>query len=146
MPSPGQSSIAGTLGAKTYTVDGGFDTQFNEQGTFVQKLATAIDSGWTCATPTTSTSMASAFDAELANYLAGQGKQFVDCIAAGIDTEIDAWVASWDTKLQIHTFVVSAAGIVSRIQACAPIWSAGAQAVAESAADAFMSGFGQEVG
>lgn len=145
MPSPGASSIAATIGAKTYTVEGGFVTQFVNPSSFVTSLATAMDAGWTSATPTTATTMAAAFTAEFASY-AGNGRVFIDCVATGIDDETAAWVASWDSQASVHTYTVNAASIVSRIMACSPVQSAGAQALAEAAADAFMSGFGQEVG
>lgn len=146
MPSPGKSAIADIIGAKTYTVEGEFATQFNVDGTFVQKLSTALDSGWTSVSPSTTTSMATAFTSELDGYLSGQGKQFLDCVAAGIDQETADWVLSWNSETQIHGYTVTAASIVSHIKDCAPLWSSGAQAIAQVCADAFMSGFGQEAG
>ena len=115
MPSPGQSAIADIIGAKTYTVEGDFATQFNVDGTFVQKLSTALDSGWTSESPSTPTSMATAFTSELDGYLSGQGMQFLDCVAAGIDQETADWVLSWNSETQVHTYIVTAASIVSRI-------------------------------
>lgn len=146
MPSPGQAAIASSIGTKSFTVEGGFVTQFQSTAEFIQDLATAINAGWTCASPTTPSTMAAAFTSQFAGMLAGVGKQVIDCIAAGIDAEIAAWVASWNTGTSTHTYVVNSASIVSRIQACSPVWSNGAKAIAEAVADAFMSGFGQEVG
>lgn len=145
MPSPGAASIAATIGAKAYTVEGGYATQFVDPSSFVTSLSVAMDAGWTSASPTTATAMAAAFSAEFSSY-SGNGRTFIDCVASGIDDEVAAWVASWDVDLQVHTYTVNAASIVSRIMACSPVQSAGAQALAEVAADAFMSGFGQEVG
>ncbi|MCW8965371.1 MAG: hypothetical protein OQK82_01590, partial [Candidatus Pacearchaeota archaeon] len=123
------------------------NTQFVETYPTTQKLAAAIDAGWTSASPTTATTMAASFSAEFAGYLfPGIGQTFIYCIASGIDAEIAAWVASWDTLAQIHTYPPNAASIISRIMACSPVQSAGAQAIAEAVADAFMAGFGQEVG
>lgn len=146
MPSPGQDAIATTLGSKTYTVEGGFNTQFKKETTFVQKLATAMDAGWTSASPSTPTAMSNAFTTEFTGYLNGQGMLFVSCVASAIDAETTAWVNSWDSTAQVHTYTVSAANIVTGTQNCAPLWSNGAKAIAEAAADAFMSGFGQETG
>lgn len=146
MASPGQEAIASKLGSKTYSVEGGFDTQFKTETTFIQKLATALHAGWTSAPPSTSTAMSTAFSSEFADYLTGQGMQFISCIASAIDTETTAWADSWDSTAQVHTYIVSAANIVTGIQNCAPLWSNGAKAIAEAAADAFMSGFGQETG
>lgn len=146
MPSPGADAIAATIGAKAFVVEGGLDAKFAANGELVQRLAEAVDAGWTSATPTTPTSMGAAFDGVLGDYVAGRGRQYIDCIADGIDQETADWVASWDTQAQAHTYVVNAASIVGRIQACAPLWSAGAQALAEAAAEAFMSGFVQEGG
>lgn len=146
MPSIGQSAIANILGAKTYTVEGGFNTQFNVNGTTVQKLATAIDAGWTSASPTTPTSMAASFAAEFSSYLAGPGLVFIYCVAQGIDDETQAWADSWNPIPAVHAYTVNAASIVSRIMACSPVQSNGALAISEAVADAFMTGFGQEVG
>lgn len=146
MPTPGQSAIATFIDAKTFTVEGGFATQFNGDAPFVQKLATALDAGWTSASPMTPTTMAEHFDTEFNGYLTGQGLLFLGCIASAIDDETAAWAASWDSQAQVHTFAVSSVGIVGRIQECAPLWSNGAQAVAQVTADAFMSDFDQEAG
>jgi len=144
MPSPGASAIASSIGTKSFTVEGGFATQFVSTGEFVVKLSNAIHSGWTSASPSTPTTMATSFATEFSTYLSGNGAVFVNCIASGIDAEIAAWAASWNGS--VHTFTVTAASIVSRIMACTPIVSNGAQALAEAVADAFMSGFGQEAG
>lgn len=146
MPSPGQDAIATALGSKTYSVEGGFTTQFKKETTFIQKLATAMDAGWTSASPTTPTTMSNALNTEFTGYLVGQGLLFVGCIGSSIDAETTAWADSWDSTAQVHTYTVSAPKIVIGIQNCAPLWSNGAQAIAEAAADAFMSGFGQETG
>lgn len=146
MPSPGQDAIATTLGNKAYTVEGGFNTQFKKEKTFIQKLATAMDTGWTSAPPSTPTTMSGSFAAEFNAYLTGRGMLFVSCIASAIDTETTAWGNSWDSIAQVHHYTVSAANIVTSIQNCAPLWSNGAKAIAEAVADAFMSGFGQETG
>lgn len=146
MPSIGAAAIASTIGAKSYTVEGGFSTQFVSTAEFVVKLANAIHAGWTSASPTTPTTLSASFAAEFAGYLSGNGLLFVNCIATGIDDEIAAWVSSWEPVPAVHTFTVTAASIVSRIMACSPVVSNGSQALAEVVADAFMSGFGQETG
>lgn len=146
MPSPGSRSIAASIGAKSYTVEGGYDTQFIESNEFIQKLAKALDAGWTSASPIMPTSMSAAFSAEFAGYLAGRGQVFVNCIASGIDQETAVWVASWNPIVQVHTYVVNAGSIVGRIMGCSLVQSNGARAMAEVCADAFVDGFGQEVG
>ena len=146
MPSIGQAAIA-TILAKPYTVEGGFNVQINVNGTFVQKLASAIHAGWTSSSPTTPTSMVSSFNAEFTGYLiGGLGKTYVECIASGIDAEVNAWVASWDNIALVHTYTVNAASIVGRIMACSPYISTGTQICADASAEAFMVGFGQEAG
>lgn len=146
MPSIGAAAIASTIGAKSYTVEGGYPTQFVSSGAFVVKLANAIHAGWTSASPTTPTSMAASFSAEFAGYLLGNGLLFVNCIASGIDDETAAWVASWQPIPAVHSYTVTAASMVSRMMACSPVVSNGSRALAEVVADAFMSGFGQETG
>lgn len=146
MPTIGASAIADIIGAKTFDVDGE-TVQFNASGDTAQGVGAAINAGWTCAAPVVPSTMAVAFAAQFANIV-GQGLAFLMAIANGIDAEIALWVASYvpPPGPGTHAYVVSAAGIVSLIQASSPLWSAGAQALAEAAADAFMSGFQQEVG
>lgn len=144
MPSPGATAIAHSIGGKNYVVEGNFATGFTTGSPFVSKLATAMDTGWTSSSPSTSTSMDNAFASELGSFLQGAGLAFLNCVAQSIDAETTAWVNSWNGA--VHTFVVSAPSIVDRIMACAPVASHGVQALAEAVADAFMSGFGQETG
>lgn len=146
MPSIGTAAIASIIGAKAYSVEGAFPTQFITSGEFVAKLANAIHAGWTSASPTTPTGMAASFSAEFTGYLSGNGWLYVSCIATGIDDETITWVNSWDTNSQLHTYTVNAASIVSRIMGCTPVVSNGSRALAEVVAGAFMSGFGQETG
>lgn len=144
MPSPGTSAIAAILGAKSYTVEGNYTTNFDPQGEFVSKLATAMHTGWTSSSPSTGTSMSSAFSATFSGYLAGTGLLFINSIAQGIDEEIDAWVNSWNGSS--HSHGVTQNTITTRILALSPISSNGVQAITEVVAAAFMSGFGQEAG
>ncbi len=170
MPSLKQSDIATELGKKTYTAyttaEGvAVKTQFNTKGEFVQKLATALNKGWTCAPPSTPTTMETEVTREFSldtdlPYLTGIGASLVKCIAIAIDNETSDWADSWSSETGTHTYVVSASNIVTGIKGCTklatedpeaeppvpPFWSNGAKAVAEAVADAFMSGFGQETG
>jgi len=146
MPSPGATTIAATICEKTYIVEGNHATVFNKQGTFVQSLAKAMDSGWTSATPTTTTTMVASFEAEFSERLKGQGKQMIMCIAQAIDAETAAWAASWDSLTMIHTYAPNVGSIVITTQGCAPLWSQGAIAITEVVAKAFVDHFEQEVG
>lgn len=133
--------------AVPFTVEGGYPTQFvnnGADGKFIDKLANAIRNGWTCASPTTPSTFEAAF-AAIFSYTSN-GAAFLEGIADGLDDEIDAWVASWNPTLGIHTYVVNAASIKSRIMAYSPVNSAGTNALAQAVADAFMAGFQQEVG
>lgn len=143
MPSPGPAALRTAL-AVPVTVESGQTTQFSENGLFVGQLAAAMDAGWTCATPTTPSTFTSAFDAAFPHITGGA--LFLQCIASGLDDEVMAWVASWDSDVGIHTYTVNAASIYSRIMGCSPVNSAGTRALAQAVADAFMLGFGQETG
>ena len=146
MPSPGAGAIAEQIGAKKYTVEGGFSVEFSESGEFILKLANAMNAGWTSSSPLLSTSMSVAFSGEFAGYLVGRGSVFVNCIARGIDQETAIWVASWDVRAQMHRYVVNAGSITGHIMGCSPVRSNGAHALAEACARVFAAGFGQEVG
>lgn len=151
MPSTGVTAIRAVLGAKTFSLPWNNTTYpagFNVNGQNTIKVATAMHAGWTCATPTTPSAFAAAFVAQYAGYFTGSGNGylFTNCIATGLDAEVAAWVASWTTPANVHTYVVNAASITARIMACAPINTPGAVAMAEAVASAFMAGFGQEVG
>lgn len=146
MPSPGIPALEAVL-ATSYTI-GGYAAHMEQYGTTVVKLATGMDSGWVCVSPTIPSDMEVAILAAFGAYLgpASQGYRFIQCCGRGIDQEVDAWIASWDVVLQIHTYTVNAASIKSRILACAPFVNAATTAIAQAVADAFMSGFGQETG
>lgn len=139
MPTPGADNIATSIVGMSYTVEGGVDTQFKETCDFVQELAAAMDAGWTSSADTP-TSMTTEFQSAFEGY-----HEFVFCIATGIDQETAAWADTWDGSS--HSYAVTKEKIVNSIKACAdPFWSNGAQAIAEAAADAFMSGFSQDSG
>lgn len=144
MPSPGPAALRSAL-AVPYTVEGGHPTQFQADGQFITDLAAAIDAGWTCASPTTPSTFAEAFTAAFA-HITGGGAPFLQCVASGLDDEVDAWIASWDSEAGIHTYAPSSASIVSRITGCSSLSSAGVTALAEAVADAFVASFEQEVG
>jgi hypothetical protein len=134
--------------AVPFTVEGGHPTQFVNNGAdggFIARLAIAMNAGWTCASPTTPSTFGPTFSAEFSDYT-GPGAAFVTGIAAGLDDEIDDWVASWDSTLGIHTYVVNAASIKSRIMGYSQVNSVGTNALAQAVANAFMDGFLQEVG
>ena len=148
MPSPGQETLATDLGSASYSMTHNGETltiSFNSDGDTIQRLATAMDSGWTITSPTSPTSFESTFNTEFSDIL-GQGKTFMDCIATALDTEVDVWIASWDTNSQTHTYVPSASTIKGNITSCSPVSSAGVEALAQKVADTFISYFEQEVG
>ena len=149
MPSPGITTLKSEL-AVPFTV-GGYATQIVLNGQFDTRLATAMHNGWTCATPTTPSQMEVNVITEFGSYVGisgsfGTGWQHLLCLGRGIDQEIDAWVASWNTTLGIHTFTVSAASIYGRIVACYPWNAPGPDAVAHAVANAFTTYFEQEIG
>lgn len=150
MPSPGIVTLKTEL-AFPYTVEGGFPTQIALSGEFNTRLATAMHNGWTCATPTTPSQMEPNIITEFSAYVNtsgpyGTGWQHLLCLGRGIDQEIDAWVASWNSTSMIHTFIVTAGSIYNRIITCYPWNSNGTDAMAHAVADAFAAYFVQEVG
>ena len=144
MPSIGAAAIANGIGAKAFTVEGGFATQFISTADFVVKIANAIHAGWTSSSPSTPTSMVASFATEFSGFLTGNGLAAGGCIASAIDDETTDWANSWNGAT--HSYVVSAASIVSRVAACSPVSSNGMTALAEVVASLCMSGFGQETG
>lgn len=153
MPSPGQSAIATALGEATFDVEvTNEDDQtenrtqkFEKDGVFIQQLATAIHTGWTSVTPSTVTTMVTVFENVFTNLL-GNGKNVVLAIAQGIDVEVAAWAASWDSTKAKHLYEPDADAIYDKIINAVPITSNGIEALAQAVADAFMAGFGQEAG
>lgn len=147
MPSPGYTAILNAFDGLTYSVEGGYNTSFNKNNSFIQDLASAIHNGWTSATPTTSTTMASKFAAQPFASYTGYSI-FIQKIAQGIDAEVNAWVASWvpPPGSATHTYVVNQASIYNRIMSASSVQSNGAKALAQKCAQIFASNFGQEVG
>jgi len=145
MASPGIDAIASEIGKKTYTVEGGFNVQFKTQSPSVQKLATAIDAGWTSSAPSTITTMATAITAEF-TLASSAGLAYLIAIGTGIDSEIGKWAASFNATTSLHAYVPTALLIVTAIMAASPVKSAGALALAQVVANVFITNFEQEAG
>lgn len=145
MPSPGKESIATEIGKKTYTVEGGFDVQFKTQSNTVQKLATAIDAGWTSSAPTTITTLANAITREF-TQVSGNGLANLIALGTGIDAEVTKWAASFNSLTSLHTYAPTAIAITTATMAASPIKSAGAIALSNVVADIFIANFEQEAG
>lgn len=145
MPSPGKTAIANSLGNKPYTVEGGFSVTFKQQGDMVQKLSTALDNGWTSATPSTTTTMATAIINEF-TLVTGNGLVFLTALGTGIDNETSKWAASVNPLTTLHTYAPTAPAIVTAIMAASPVQSAGALALAELVSNIFIANFEQEAG
>lgn len=146
MPSPGVAAIVDSIGNTRYQVEGGFSTEIKKESPTVQKLAAGMHAGWTSATPSTVTTMATTIPAAVGGILAGPGLAFFTAIGTGIDQETALWAASWIPVSVKHAYAPSADAIVSKIMAASPVQSAGAKALAERAAAAFIEHFVQEVG
>lgn len=145
MSSPGKDTIATALGNKTYTVEGGFKTQFKADSETIQKLASAIDAGWTSSAPSTITTMATEIASKFSNTL-GNGLAYLIALASAIDTETSKWAASFNPLTGLHTYAPTAAAIIATTLAASPIQSAGVTAMAEAVAQVFIDNFEQEVG
>lgn len=146
MPSLGQQSIAANIGDVPYSVEGGFETEIKQASMVVQKLATGMDTGWTSASPSTVTTMATTIPAAFNSFVI-DGLEFLTAIGTGIDAETALWAASWNSTSATHLYIPSSASIMAKIQAASPtVWSAGAQALAQAATNAFLASFEQEVG
>lgn len=146
MPSPGTAVIASAIGDVAYTVEGGFDTEIKQESMVVQKLATGMHNGWTSATPTTVSTMAATIPAAFSGFVV-DGLEFLTAIGTGIDAETTTWAASWNSTSATHAYSPASASIMASIKAASPtVWSAGAQALAQAATDAFLANFEQEVG
>lgn len=146
MPSPGAASIASAIGNVNYSVEGGFATQIKQQSWVVQTLANGMHSGWTSASPSTVTTMAATIPAAFAGTVTS-GLEFLTAIGTGIDAETALWAASWNATSVKHLYTPASASIMAAIEAASPtVWSAGAQALAQAATNAFLASFEQEAG
>lgn len=119
MPSPGTTTLKTGLASQSFILESvGGTLNFNPEGEFIQKLANAIHTGWTSISPSTPTTMVTSFTSEFASYMmAGSlGKLFmIDSVAQGIDNEVQQWVSSWDSFLQIHSYSPNGTSIKNRI-------------------------------
>lgn len=145
MPSPGKASIEKELANLPYTVEGGFPVKFIQSGSLVQNLSTALDTGWTSASPAVITTMATAITNQFSNT-SGQGLAFVIALGTGIDVEVSKWAASYKPIPNVHTYAPTATAIVAAILAVSPIQSAGIIVLANAVATIFIDNFEQEVG
>lgn len=153
MPSPGVATIKAALVGTTFTVDQtiGDTTEsltcsFTEDAPVVNKLAAGIDSGWTSASPTTISTMAAAISTEFAYLGSAPGVVYLVAIGTAIDTETTAWAASWNAQAATHAYAPQKAAAMATYKAAVPAISAGMEALAEAAIDAFLADFGQEAG
>ena len=147
MPSPGISTLKSDL-AFSYTVEGGFSTQIILDSETDVRLATGINNGWGSPYPTTPTTMEIAILAAFGGYVlpTGGGYQNLRAIGLGIDEEIAAWIASWDSIGMVHTYTVNPASIESRIISHYTINSNATAALALNVAQTFCNYFIQEGG
>lgn len=146
MPSPGASTLASQIAPLTFVVEGGFETTLQSGWHTATRVARAMHNGWTCASPTTPSTMTASFASEFADIRSSIGPGYLHAIGIGIDAEIQQWVASWQHEPHIHAYVPSAASIYSRIMAASPWDSAAIRALSQRVADVFMASFVQEVG
>lgn len=145
MPSPGKTAIEKELAKLTYTVEGGFPVKFIQSGYLVQNLSTALNTGWTSASPTTITTMATAISQQF-NTFRGQGLTFVIALGTGIDTETAKWAASFKPLPNIHSYAPTVQSTIAAILAASPIQSAGIIALTNAVATLFIDNFEQEIG
>ena len=97
MPSPGIPILKTEL-SYPFTIEGGFSTSIQIDGEFNIRLATAMDLGWTCSTPTVPSQMENSIISEFSGYVSitalyGTGWEHLLCIGRGIDQEISAWIS-----------------------------------------------------
>ncbi len=146
MPSPGSAALAGQIAPLSFTVEGGFDTTLQHNWSTASRIGIALHSGWTCASPTTASTMTASFVAEFSDIRSSVGPGYLHAIGIGIDTETTLWAESWRPEPQIHTYAPTATTIYSQIMAASPWDSAAIRALSQRVADVFMANFVQEVG
>ena len=146
MPSPGASMLASQIAPLTFVVEGGFETTLQSGWSTATRVARALHAGWTCASPTTQSTMTSAFAAEFSDFSSSIGPGYLQAIGIGIDAEIQQWVASWQHDPRIHAYAPSASAIYRQIMAASPWDSAAIRALSQRVADVFMGHFVQAVG
>jgi hypothetical protein len=146
MPSPGASMLASQIAPLTFTVEGGFETTLQSGWHTASRIASAMDTGWTCASPVTPSTMTGSFASEFADIRSSIGPGYLHAIGIGIDAEIQQWVASWQHEPHIHAYAPSASAIYRQIMAASPWDSAAIRALSQRVADVFIANFVQEVG
>lgn len=153
MPSPGAESIKSSLLETSYTLEqtvaGETRTltcQFADDAPVIDKLSAAMDTGWTSASPSASTTMAAAITSEF-SYLSGApGLPFLVAIGTGIDTEVAKWVASWNPQSGIHTYAPQASAAFAVFVSSTSQRLVSMDALADTAINAFFDDFDQATG
>lgn len=145
MPTPGAEALETAITGFTITVADGVTTEF-KAGPVSAALAEGMDAGWTCATPTTVSTMAATIGTAFADIAAGQGLASMVAIGTAIDAETAAWASSWNSTAQVHSYAPDADTISAAAVAASPVKSPGFTALAEAVAAAFVANFVQEVG
>jgi hypothetical protein len=145
MPSPGSSAIAAAIAPLAFSVSG-IATAIQPGWSTAVRLGRALDAGWTCASPSTSSTMTAAMAAEFSDMAGGWGLAWASAIGIGIDAETAAWAASWNDNAHLHTYAPSTSSVYAAIAAACPYDSEAIRAINQRVAEVFIADFVQEAG
>lgn len=119
MPSPGPSALQETLGNVSIPLGNYPNMVILKDSQTVIRLAQGMHNGWPGLYPTTPSTCETAIEAAFDDYITGgwSSRCWLRALGKGIDLEIAAWVASWDTEAFIHTYAPSVGSIYGAIVA-----------------------------
>lgn len=151
MPTPGAAALKAAFGDVAIPVSGFPGLIIDNDSDTITRLSQGMNDGWIPLYPTTVSQCETAIEAAF-NSMIGAGwssRCWLRALGKGIDNEIAAWVASWDSQAGVHTYAPSSASIyasiVSEIGLCG-YSNVHAFALAQAVADVWMGFFGQEAG
>lgn len=151
MPSPGAVALQESIGNVAIPLIGFNGTTINKDSDFITRLSSGIHSGWGSLYPTTVSNCEVEIDNAMDGLIAPgwNARCWVKSMGKGIDQEMAAWVASWNTSASTHDYAPSVDSIynsiISEIEICG-FSNSHAYPLPYAVATAWMASFGQESG
>jgi len=151
MPSPGATALKASMGDVQIPLAGFSNTKIDNNSDFINRLTLGMAAGWIPLYPTT----VSNCEVEIENAFNGlvaagwNSRCWLKSLGKGIDLEMAAWVASWNTATSMHDYAPSVDSIynsiIAEIEICV-FSNSHAYPLPYAVAAAWMAHFVQEAG
>ena len=151
MPTPGAGALQAAIGTVAIPLPGYPGVTIANNSETITRMAIGMDAGWIALYPTTSSTCETAIEAAFDNFIAAgaASRCWLKAFGKGIDSEMMAWVASWNPVTLLHSYTPTVDtiynSIITEITACGYI-NAHTYPLASAVAGAWMAYFGQETG